>query len=354
MIITTTGDVQGQRIAHYIGPISVHLVAGTNLFSDFFASVTDIFGGTSTSYGRQLSGLYERASKLLEGEARKRGANAVIGLHIDFDELSAQGKSMFMLNALGTAVRLVPAERSASPDGGVDAEVMARALRRRALVRELSEGRITVTDDVWDFATSERIAEFTRYVIGNFMDVAESAGARAEKLEKARRYFDALGPRRSAELLFAYLGAGERITAAARYAAALLIRELSLMDYELLLPLISSENTETARWGLQVSTAHRPAYEADDKQMIRDVRGLLPRLFHDRWQRTTTKGMFGREHTTWQCPCGGTPELEDTYCPTCNRDIRGLAPGDLTPQQAADELDEALAVLDELFPAQVT
>lgn len=346
MIVTTTASIEGYRVVRHLGPISIHMVAGTNLFSDFFASVTDIFGGTSGSYGRQLSNLYTRATKLLEEEARKRGANAVLGLSIDFDELSAQGKSMFMLNALGTAVRVIEADRTvgSAPDR-LDAETVGRALRRRALVRELTEGRVPPADDLWDFAAAEKIQEFTRYVVAAVARTDESPGARREEIEKARPFFGALGPEVSAQRLFPYLVTRENATRAVYNAAEELIRELDLMDYGLLLDLLGAPETETARRGLQVATASRQEYTAEDVGRLREVRERVRTRFLPRWKATKVKGLFGKEHSAWSCPCGGTPGTEHTYCPKCDRDTHGLAAGDTTPQEVGEYVDELLEVL---------
>ena len=87
-------------------PVSAHIVAGTNLFSDFFASFSDVFGGRSQTYQKQLSSLYNEAIERIKYAAFELGANCVVGLSIDMDEISGKGKSMFMLTAVGTAVVL--------------------------------------------------------------------------------------------------------------------------------------------------------------------------------------------------------------------------------------------------------
>ena len=346
MIITTTAGIEGYRIVRHLGPVSIHMVAGTNLFSDFFASVTDMFGGTSGSYGRQLSALYARSTKLLEEEARRKGANAVVGLAIDFDELSAQGKSMFMLNALGTAVRVVPADRPASNSAEeLDAEAISRALRRRSIIRDLANGSLAVTEELWDFATSERIEEFTRIAVGAVARAEESSSLRAAEIEKARAYFGALGPDAAAKRLFPYLAPHDKLAPSTRTAVAVLIRELHLMDYVRLLSLLESEDTEAARRALQVATASRQSYEPDDIERIRVVRDRIQTRFVPRWQPARVKGLFGKEHSAWSCPCGGTPGADDTHCPKCQRDTRGLAVRDVTPEQAAEYLEELLEVL---------
>lgn len=348
MIVTTTSGIEGYRVIRHLGPVSVHMVAGTNLVSDFFASMTDVFGGSSGSYGRQLSTLYTRATKLLEEEARRRGANAVIGLSIDFDELSAQGKSMFMLNALGTAVRVVQADRETGVAvEGLDEETVSRAIRRRAVIRDLAKGDITLSDELWDFAATERIEEFTGYVIGLVSRIDTFSSARNAEIDRARQFFAALGPDRSARRVFPYLIPRDhhKNPAAVGTAAADLIRRLALMDYRLLLELLDESDTETARRALQVATAPRQVYTAADVELIREVRERVRTRFVPRWEPRTVKGLFGKEHSAWSCPCGGTPGADDTYCPKCERDTFGFANRDARPQEVGEYLDELLDVL---------
>ncbi len=106
MIITTTSNIDGAHIEEYLQLVSANVVIGTNIFSDWFASVTDIFGGKSRTYQRKLDDLYAEALKRVEERAAKLGADAVVGLKMDFGEVSGKEKSMFMVSAVGTAVKL--------------------------------------------------------------------------------------------------------------------------------------------------------------------------------------------------------------------------------------------------------
>ena len=84
------------KIESYLGPISAHIVAGTGFFSDFTAGFSDIFGGRSQSYQKQLSAINEEAVELLKKKAILLGGTAIVGLHIDHDEISGKAKQMFM------------------------------------------------------------------------------------------------------------------------------------------------------------------------------------------------------------------------------------------------------------------
>ena len=88
VLITTTSTVDGLKIKKYLKPVSAHIVAGTNLFSDFFASFSDVFGGRSNTYQKQLASLYNEATERIKFAAYEIGANYIVGLNIDMDEIS--------------------------------------------------------------------------------------------------------------------------------------------------------------------------------------------------------------------------------------------------------------------------
>lgn len=107
MIITTTENIAHFQISEYMGTVCSHIVMGTNVFSDIAASFTDFFGGHSSSYQSKLSIMYDEVSKDIKSKAHHMGANAIVGVRIDFDEISGKDKSMFMVSISGTAVKIV-------------------------------------------------------------------------------------------------------------------------------------------------------------------------------------------------------------------------------------------------------
>lgn len=92
IFITTTNSIENAIIDKYLGIVSINKVIGTNFFSDFDASITDIFGGNSGTYQRKLNLIYKQSIESLSEKARMCGANGIIGLHIDFDEISGKGE----------------------------------------------------------------------------------------------------------------------------------------------------------------------------------------------------------------------------------------------------------------------
>ncbi|MFI0400913.1 MAG: heavy metal-binding domain-containing protein [Thiolinea sp.] len=105
MIITTTPSVEGRRVTQYCGVIAGEAILGANMFKDIFAGIRDLVGGRSGTYERELQRAREIALKELQEHAQELGANAVVGVDIDYEVLGSGG-SMLMVSVSGTAVIL--------------------------------------------------------------------------------------------------------------------------------------------------------------------------------------------------------------------------------------------------------
>lgn len=103
MILTTTPSIEGKRIKEYLGVINGEAILGANVFRDLFASVRDIVGGRSGAYEKELSTAREIAFGELEEKAKQLGANAVVGIDLDYEVIGGSG-SMLMVSISGTAV----------------------------------------------------------------------------------------------------------------------------------------------------------------------------------------------------------------------------------------------------------
>ncbi|MEQ8177839.1 MAG: heavy metal-binding domain-containing protein [Amphiplicatus sp.] len=105
MIVTTTNSVEGRIIRDYKGVVAGEAILGAHVFRDLFAGIRDIVGGRSGSYEKSLRQAREIAFRELEEEALKLGADAVVGVDIDYEVIGERG-SMMMVSASGTAVTL--------------------------------------------------------------------------------------------------------------------------------------------------------------------------------------------------------------------------------------------------------
>lgn len=103
MIQTTTPSIEGKSISQYHGVVTGEAILGANIFKDFFAGIRDIVGGRSAAYEKELQKAREIAFAELTDKAREHGANAVVGIDIDYETVGAQG-AMLMVSVSGTAV----------------------------------------------------------------------------------------------------------------------------------------------------------------------------------------------------------------------------------------------------------
>ena len=103
MILSTTPSLDGRPIREYLGVVTGEAILGTNFFRDFFANIRDIVGGRSGAYEKELGRAREIAFQEIQAEALKIGANAVVGIDLDYEVVGEKG-SMLMVSVSGTAV----------------------------------------------------------------------------------------------------------------------------------------------------------------------------------------------------------------------------------------------------------
>lgn len=105
MIITTTQSIEGAPIREYKGLVCGEVIVGVNFLKDFAAGITNFLGGRSNSYEGELIEAREQALQEMQQRAIQLGANAIVGIDIDYEVLG-QGGNMLMVTASGTAVNI--------------------------------------------------------------------------------------------------------------------------------------------------------------------------------------------------------------------------------------------------------
>ena len=103
MLLTTTNNLEGHPVEQYIGIVTGETIIGANIFRDFMASITDVVGGRSSAYEKVLKQAKDNALQEMSEKAKSLGANAVIGIDLDYENIGKAG-SMLMVVATGTAV----------------------------------------------------------------------------------------------------------------------------------------------------------------------------------------------------------------------------------------------------------
>jgi uncharacterized protein YbjQ (UPF0145 family) len=104
MIVTTTSVLPGEHISQYLGIVTGEAILGANVFRDFFAGIRDIVGGRSGAYEKELARARDIALEEMQNQATRLGANAVLGVDIDYETIGTSNGSMLMVTTSGTAV----------------------------------------------------------------------------------------------------------------------------------------------------------------------------------------------------------------------------------------------------------
>lgn len=108
MLMTTTPFVEGYRIRRFGTLVASEAVMGTNLFKDYFAKVRDVMGGRSGAFQSSLSEAREAVLQEVQEQAAKQDCNAIIGIDLDYSEVSGKDKNMLVVAVTGTAVYIEP------------------------------------------------------------------------------------------------------------------------------------------------------------------------------------------------------------------------------------------------------
>ena len=106
MLVLTTNTIEGKKITKYHGLVSGEAILGANIFKDFFAGIRDIVGGRSAAYEKELRKAKDIAIEEMVSSATAQGANAVIGVDLDYETIGGGSGNMLMVSASGTAITI--------------------------------------------------------------------------------------------------------------------------------------------------------------------------------------------------------------------------------------------------------
>lgn len=315
---STTSNFPGWKISRCRGVVCANVVVGTNILSDFAASLTDFFGGKSRSYGDKLEYIYREAMGDLRKKARKLGANAVIGTRVDFDEISGKDKSMFMVSVSGTACTvevadgggecLVRQERNVTWQADLDRELL-----KREIIAYVKENK-RVLDKWVEFMQENPIDELLEDLINIFF--------------MNRTYIDSPVKDTAVTLLRAY---GKERLVPVVYGmadkdgefdcASDLIHALDLFDPFRVLELCVKDHGK----GTRLLDAKADIYDEKDLSTMEGICELYESLPDTGRMEKVKTGVFSKkEEEKFICENGHENETYNEFCHKCGVNIKGL------------------------------
>jgi uncharacterized protein YbjQ (UPF0145 family) len=368
IVTSTTGELEGWTVNRYLGVISAHVVAGTGLFSDVAASFSDVFGGRSSSYKRQLSEINEEVTHELKEKAAQQGADAILGLRIDHDEISGQQKGMLMVTAAGTAVR---AERDMQPNdtdtadepGMISDRDVKTEKKKRKLLQNAQSGTLSLTEDNWKFLIENRVAEMAEPVRSSLLQILPKptkSDAHKRIIQRGKDYFLTIREPVAKKHLYNMLHDRDREGRGRRHRerpvmewALEVLEEGQMLDFQWVNALLDEEKFLARKRALEAIVRLDKAYYSEgDIQALRKIEERVTSEFEKKGEvlEVEESGMFSSEtKDVWQIKEGAQNDMDQTYCEQTGLNIYGFGPEETKPEEAADAIREKVEVLDELL-----
>jgi uncharacterized protein YbjQ (UPF0145 family) len=333
ILVSTTSTLDGYNINKYLGVINANIVIGTNIFSDFAASFTDIFGGNSGSYQRKMDLMYKEATKELMLKVQKVGGNAIVGFSIDFDEISGKGKSMFMLSASGTACVVECVSKQAENiqhTGLISADVISLELKQQSLREVIATGSVIYSEEEWSFMMENPSLETIKLLVKNcyykYLRNSENR-ANIETLVNQIDYDEACDIVYSiyaepyivdCKEVNSYDNSGEKTDVSVTYAH--IIRNCRLFNPKKVLDVAKNDLNKA----IEILDCDKALYSLEDLKYMEEINLILDAIPDKGKIEMGKGGMFSKEKELFICGNGHKNDKDVAFCTTCGENIKGL------------------------------
>ena len=321
LFISTTNTIDNGKALEYFGVVSSHIVAGTDYFTDLAASFTDIFGGRSFLYRRELERLYDDALDELSNKAQLLGANSILGLKIDMDNISGKGMSMFMITAVGTAAKIQFDKEVEENDtsNSISSVILVNEIAKRALLQRLMDEKTIVMERDWEpilkYPDNDYVLPLTRKYFQIVTQPNES-----DYRDKFKKNLGQLISMVDREIVVQGIYEGIRLEKGFD-PARLLIKEHSLFDAKSILALVHEGFTKRA---ISILSVEKPSYTEMD---LHDMEELLDTLEHlpDVGRIEVVQDvLFRKDVEKFICAHGHKTNSDVEFCSSCGENIKGI------------------------------
>lgn len=322
ILLSTTNTIQGSEIVKYIDLVFSNVVIGTNVFSDIGASFTDFFGGTSGIYKGKLNKMREIALSEVKMKASNMGANAIIGLRVDFDEISGKGKSMFMISVSGTAVKVKQRElvkEEYADDSIISSEELNNELTRRNVLYQLENNKLPL-EDQWEVLISNPDYEITVKLLPFYL--SHLSYQEAERDERILSNYYSLLKRVDTDLIVEFLY--NNLSDSNYYRSNQIVKIIydnQLFNPKKVLELI--ENRRIKEAVLCLSTT-KESYNKEDIALMKHILILIDELPNTGKIESVKSGLMAKEKEKFICEKGHKNDADIKFCQSCGNNIKGL------------------------------
>lgn len=321
ILITTTNSIEGMEIEKYYDLISTNVVLGSNVFSDIGASFSDFFGGTSEIYQNKLERIYKIALDKLKQKAKTLNANGIVGVKIDFDEVSGGGKSMFMISVAGMAVKLRSIEKFNQIEEGQKStatpDQVENIIQKLKIISKVN-AKIALTENEWEFLLENSVDEVIPLLLEEYLLVfKDSYSAVTDHQKRIRKYFPLLlkhmDEKTASKILYKNILVNPIIIIT-------LLKESESFDPEFTLELLESGKGHISISSLE---PHKRIYTYEDLKTMTSILEKLNKL-PATGKIETVKGILGSKEK-YICENNHNNPIEVEFCGHCGKNIKGLS-----------------------------
>jgi hypothetical protein len=265
-------------------------------------------------------------------EAKRVGANVILGLRIDHDEITGKGKQMFMVTAVGTAATIDNyLMENESGLGDIPLHNFESELKKQRIIYQAKKA----ADESFllsnlEYITQNRIAEVIDYVF-------KYGTTDPLYTKEILKYFSEIDEESAKEYLYTKLLNNDVSSYATK-----LIKECYLLDYNKTLELLNSNDFQAKKSALQLLSGKKRYYSKNDVEIIEKMKEVISTSieFSNRGKVTGDK---------WECECGKVNKAAQVYCKSCEKDIKGFATQDINVETAIAHIKETQLVLKHIF-----
>lgn len=330
-LVTTTSSIEGWSIEKYFGIVTYQLVIGANIFRDAFASFRDIFGGSARGYQKDLQNMEDIALDNLKKKAAQLGGNLILGLRLDFDEVSGGGKSMFMLSASGTSAfgkpitgQTIEDKNELIPFDKLDFEIEREQLKEKVL------------SDSYSIDNKGQIEELLEYKIDALDKLISYIGNYApyydDNKELIAEYFNNISNESINALLKSDLFL--EINKETFNKLIGLLDASDWFDYDVIFTLLKNDSPIANQRVLYLLEFENNYYSIEDISKLTHLIELIKNAFQKYPIIELSKGMLGKEKEKWTClNCGTKNSKASTLCSKfeCQANIYGIPYNKINP-----------------------
>ena len=353
-LITTTPVLDGYKVKRYIGAVNTNIVLGTNFFSDFAASFTDVFGGMSETYQGKMDLMYDKAKKQLIKKAKSLGGNAILGFSTDFDEISGKGKSMFMLSASGTACVIEYPQKEevlSKINNGVDSYDYECEIKKQEILQKISEIPNRLVESDWTFIMEHTDNDILEALVKDQYVREENEGR--QKIESLLSTFENddvvnlvyplyMEPYfKSRQYVYGPEAIVEKdVDVSDKYVE--MIKNCKLFNTAQISKLIHI-NINKAIAILNCGKPHYTEEDINEMKLLCEKFDNLPDVGH---KEMSKGGVFSKEKEIFICQHGHKNDADKEYCETCTENIKGIQRWE---NDKIDDFKKKVAILEQML-----